>query len=80
MLNGRNLRDHLPCIGGAYTQRKEWLMVKEEREKALAQRYGVMEERLRKHCRTLEELCEGDTVQIQNQKGNQPLRWNKSGK
>ena len=36
LLYGRNLRDHLPCIGGAYTQRKEWLMVKEEREKALA--------------------------------------------
>ena len=79
MLYGRNLRDHLPCIGTAYVQRKDWIMLKEDREKALAHRYGQIEEKLRKHCRQLDELQEGDAVQIQNQNGNQPLRWNKSG-
>ena len=59
--------------------RKEWILIKGERELALAQRYRKIEENLRRHSRALEELPVGATVQIQNQRGNEPLRWKKSG-
>ena len=79
LLYGRKLKDHLPMVPEEYKQRKEWILVKEEREQALAHRYGKIEERLKRNTRGLEELEIGTTVQIQNQKGAEPLRWNKSG-
>ena len=62
-----------------YQMQKEWILIKGERELALAQRYGKIEENLRRHSRALEELPVGANVQIQNQRGSEPLRWNKSG-
>ena len=79
MLYGRQLKDHLPGIGGEYKQRREWIMLKKDREKALAHRYGKVEEKLRGRCRKLIKLEVGDLVQIQNQKGNEPLKWDRSG-
>ena len=79
MLYGRQLKDHLPGIGGEYRQRREWIMLKKDREKALAHRYGKVEEKLRGRSRMLIELEVGDLVQIQNQKGNEPLKWDRSG-
>ena len=34
---------------------------------------------LQRHTRQLPDLKLGDTVQIQNQRGNHPLHWDKSG-
>ena len=43
MLYERQLRDHLPCSGEVYKQRKEWIMLKEDRGKALAHSGRVVE-------------------------------------
>ena len=78
LLFGRNLRDHLPAVKDQLRLRKEWMLNQTEREKALAQRYGRVEEKLKQSCRTLRELEVGDHVQIQNRHGNEPLRWTRS--
>ena len=53
--------------------------MKEDREKALAIRFGKLEEKLNRNAKVLRILIPGDVVQIQNQKGREPLRWDKSG-
>ena len=50
------------------------------REQALAIKFAELEKNLGGGARNLPELEVGDMVQIQNQKGNDPKRWNKSGK
>ena len=79
LLFGRQLKDHLPGSRGGYTRRREWIMQQKDRERALAHKYGQIEEKLRKGTRDLKELVVGDSVQVQNQHGNEPLRWDRSG-
>ena len=79
LLYGRTLRDYLPGTSEMLRQRREWIMVKEEREKALSEKYGRMKEELERGTRKLKELSIGETVQVQDQKGLTPLRWTKSG-
>ena len=50
------------------------------REQALAVRFAELEKNLGGGARRLPDLDVGDMVQIQNQRGNDPKRWNKSGK
>ena len=50
------------------------------REQALAVKFAEIERSLGKGARDLPSLDVGDMVQIQNQRGNSPRRWNKSGK
>ena len=50
------------------------------REQALAVKFAEIEKNLGGGARRLPDLDVGDMVQIQNQKGNDPRRWNKSGK
>ena len=50
------------------------------REQALAVKFAELERNLGGQARNLPDLEVGDMVQIQNQKGNDPKRWNKSGK
>ena len=50
------------------------------REQALAVKFAEIERSLEKGTRNLPSLDVGDMVQIQNQRGNAPRRWNKSGK
>ena len=50
------------------------------REQALAVKFAELEKNLGGGARRLPDLDVGDMVQIQNQRGNDPKRWNKSGK
>ena len=50
-----------------------------ERELALAKRYARQEEVLSEHTRTLPELAVGVLVSVQNQTGNKPKRWDRTG-
>ena len=50
------------------------------REQALAIKFAELERNLCEGAQNLPDLEVGDMVQIQNQKGNDPKRWNKSGK
>ena len=60
--------------------RKEWRFDRDMREQALAVKFAEIEKNLGGGARDLPNLEVGDMVQIQNQRGNNPKRWNKSGK
>ena len=77
---GRMLRDFNPCSPGKYEPRAEWRLVAEDREIALAKRHVKMAEQLSKGTKQLPPLQEGDCVVIQDQTGNTPKRWSKTGK
>ena len=79
LLYGRILRDYLPGTREIFCQRTEWIMLREERENALSEKYGKIKNDLERKTRRLKELMVGDIVQVQNQRGTEPLRWKKSG-
>ena len=55
-------------------------MAAEQRELAMAKRHVKTTEALSKGSKQLPPLIEGDTVSIQDQSGNTPKRWSKTGK
>ena len=78
MLMGRQLRDFLPrakeqLIGPA------WQLLAQQREQALAERGAKLKERLTQNTKTLKPLHSGERVAIQNQVGNFPRRWDRTG-
>ena len=80
ILFGRNLKDQLPATTDILKVRKEWRFDKDMREQAMAVKFAELEKNLGEGARKLPDLNVGDIVQIQNQRGNDPRRWNKSGK
>ena len=74
MLFGRPLRDHLPRYDRKL--RPEWDTVAESREMALAKR---VTQTITESGKELEPLKVGDSVQIQNQTGNHPNKWSRTG-
>merc|ERR1712002_1043223 len=50
------------------------------REQAVAVKFAELEKTLSVGTKKLQDLKVGDMVQIQNQRGNNPRRWSKSGK
>ena len=76
---GRCIRDFLPVLPYKYSPRKEWLIQREDRERALAQRYRLEGERLARGTKHLPPIKPGTTVAIQNQHGPCPTRWDKTG-
>ena len=62
ILYGRVLRDHLPSKGSALTLRKDWLMSRDERERALASSHGRLQSTLMEHTKSLPKLELGDPV------------------
>ena len=73
-LYGYAIRDHLP--NHHRTICRVWEEIIDVREQALAKRH------IRPHTqssRALRPLQAGDTVSIQNQSGNRPLKWNNTG-
>ena len=82
ILFGRQLRDHLPLTPGKFLLRPEWRQTAEMREKCLAtrrSRHVRKAEQLSKGAKLLKPLATGDKVAIQDQTGNTPRRWSKSG-
>lgn len=79
LLFGRNLRDSLPLQKQQALIRPEWRLLADDREKALAKRNLRAQERYNKHAKELVELAVGDQVQVQNQSGSHPTRWDKTG-
>lgn len=79
ILFGRHLRDHMPVLPDQYRPRREWLMMAEDRERALAQRHAREVDRLSEHTKRLAPLMVGDCVVVQNQVGNFPGKWDKTG-
>ena len=74
MLFGRPLKDHLPRLNQKL--RDEWEAIADRREDALARRVSIVSPSTN---RELQPLGVGDAVQIQNQTGNRPNKWNTTG-
>ena len=66
---GRELRDFLPAPLSRYKPQPEWLLLQEDREKALRKRALKNTESLSHRTRVMTPLEVQDTVQIQNQVG-----------
>ena len=81
---GRPLRDKLAFVTrlNKYTNphiRPTWREAWNEKEAALRHRYHRTSEALTEHSRALPPLIIGDRCYIQNQTGNHPKRWDRSG-
>ena len=76
---GRQIRDFTPVLPGKYLPRKEWQETLQYREAALRKRHIRHAEKLTEHTRRLPPLRVGDHVIIQNQTGNHPRKWDKTG-
>ena len=82
---GRNLRDTLPRIDKRvnvfYNERfrSSWREAWEQKELALRMRYHGCEARLREHSKSLPPLKLGDRVVMQNQNGQRPNKWERTG-
>ncbi|XP_057310221.1 uncharacterized protein K02A2.6-like [Hydractinia symbiolongicarpus] len=73
LLFGRNLPDHLPQ---PITFRREWSDLADAREMTHARRFELSNKGDR---HSLQHLQVGDSVAIQNQHGNHPNKWDKTG-
>ena len=58
---------------------KMWMNLADSREQALGRRATNAEKQWSEHTKALPPLKVGDTVMVQNQEGNHPLRWDKRG-
>ena len=76
---GRSIRDFTPASSENYKQSSVWVLSSEMREQALAKRHALQRERLAEHTRRLPPLKVGDHVYVQNQVGNYPRKWDRSG-
>ena len=76
---GRQIRDFIPVKMGKYIPCSTWVETSRDREAAFRQRHAKEIEVLSKNTRSLPPLKVGDHVRIQNQVGNKPLRWDKTG-
>lgn len=85
ILFGRKLKDALPYIRKHpvifFNQQmsNQWTEMWEQKETALRTRYVKTMENLGKHSRKLPPLSVGDHVFIQNQQGQFPIRWDRTG-
>ena len=59
--------------------RPTWREAWQQKESALRTRFHKSSEALNEHVRPLPPLCVGDKCYIQNQAGNYPKRWDRSG-
>lgn len=69
----------MPSLPDVLRIRKEWTILAEDRERALAKRHLSSIERYNSHTKSHSPLQVGDTVAVQNKTGNHPLRWDKTG-
>ena len=76
---GRNLKDFLPAPLSRYQPQPQWILLRDDREKALRKRALQNTEKLCVGTKLLNTLQIHDTVQVQNQVGNHPSRWDITG-
>lgn len=76
---GRSIRDFIPIPPGKYKPHATWRETLMAREEALRNRHMRCAERWSEHTKRLPPLAVGDHVRIQNQVGQHPLKWDKTG-
>ena len=80
ILFGRPIKDFIPILPGAYRPHNTWRELLHDREIALRNRHQKACERLTEHTKRLPPLVIGDYVRLQNQIGNNPRKWDRTGK
>ena len=76
---GRQMRDGLPVLPGHYNPHSTWQEILDHREAAMAKRHVAHHEAWSEHTTKLPPLTVGMKVFVQNQVGNKPRRWDKTG-
>lgn len=76
---GHQIRDFIPVPPGRYKPHNTWRETLLAREEALRNRHMRAAERWSEHTKRLAPLAVGDHVRIQNQAGQHPLKWDKTG-
>ena len=76
---GHSIRDLIPVLPGRYKPHNTWRETLEAREEALRIRHMKDAERWTEHTRRLPQLAVSDHVRVQNQTGQHPLKWDKTG-
>merc|ERR1711888_428119 len=76
---GRQIRDGVPVLRGKFNPHHMWKEKLEYREKAMAERHNAHHEAWSEHTKKLVPLEVGMKVFVQNQVGNKPRRWDKTG-
>ena len=79
MVFGRQLRDFLPTLLHKFEPAKDWVATQEYRERTLAKKREADGTKWLAKSRHLKDLEVGSPVAIQNQTGNNPTKWDKSG-
>ena len=75
----RPIRDIIPILPGRYQPHTTWEETLTAREEALRNHHMHANEQWSEHTKRLPPLQVGDHVRIQNQIGNFPKRWDKTG-
>ena len=76
---GRQIRDFCPVTPSKYEPHESRKKQISDREEALRKRHVQMKERLNEHTQNLPPLKLGQRVYVQNQLGNFPKKWDKTG-
>ena len=76
---GHPIRDFIPIPPGRYKPHNTWRETLEAREEALRIRHMKESEKWSEHTKRLPPLILGDHVRVQNQIGQHPLKWDKTG-
>ena len=79
LLLHRHLRDYVPAQPQHYRLHKEWVIAADERELALSRRDHNIQESYNMTSHNLAPLTIGTAVPVQNQRGNYPKRWERTG-
>ena len=77
---GHPICDFIPILPGLYIPHTTWRETLSAREEALRIRHMKDAERWTEHTKSIPPLIVGDYVRIQNQTGNNPRKWEKTGK
>ena len=72
ILFARQLRSNIPCHPDKLRLIKEWIFTASQREQALAKRHLSKHSELLAKSKLHQPLAVGNTVQVQNQRGNTP--------
>ena len=79
MVFGRQMRDFIPSLAYKYEPAKDWAVSQEHRERTLANKREMDHERWSYRTKDLDTLEIGTAVAIQNQTGQNPTKWDKTG-
>ena len=79
MVFGQQMRDFIPSLAYKYEPAKDWAISQEHRERTFAIKREMDHQRWSYRTKDLDKLEVGTAVAIQNQTGQNPTKWDKTG-